>query len=135
MTYETEADLVTELRSNVPVLWGDDATSTIEVRCHDQASMDLLVRTPTTLIGIEAKLSNWNRVLAQAYLHRYCVDYVYVAMPACGVTEARLLEARRFGIGVIAVDNTATNIEHEAVRTRPSKRIRRRLTDLERGAP
>ena len=75
MTYKTEADLVAELRSNVPGLWGVNATSRTEVRCHDQASMDILVRTPTALIGIEAKLSDWNRVLTQAYLHRYCVDY------------------------------------------------------------
>ena len=100
--FKTEADLVTVLRDNVPVLWGDDASSMVEVRCHDQASMDILVRTPTTLIGVEAKLSNWGRVLAQAYLHRYCVDYVYVAIPARGVTDERLVEAGRFGTSTVA---------------------------------
>ena len=133
MTYETEADLVADLRSAVPVLWGGDATSRVEVRCHDQASMDVLVTTPTALIAVEAKLANWGKVLVQAFMHRYCVDYTYVAMPAKAVTEGRLQEARRFGIGVIAVDNRQSSIQQEAARCQPADRIRRRLDGLEQG--
>lgn len=133
MVYKTEASLVSELRNSVSDLWGDEAMSRVEVRCHDQASMDILVHTPTTLIGVEAKLSHWSRLLAQAYLHRYCVDYVFVALPANGVTEKRLLEAGRFDIGVIAVDSNSTSIKLEAARTRPSKRLRQRLADPELG--
>ena len=125
--FKTEADLVTVLRDNVPVLWGDNASSMVEVRCHDQASMDVLVHTPSALVAVEAKLSDWARVVAQAYLHRYCVDYVYVAIPADRVTGVRLKEAARFGLGVIAVDGVYANIEKEAARARPAKRIRQRL--------
>ena len=129
MIYKTEASLVSDLCRNVPELWGDEATSTIEVRCHDQASMDILVRTPTVLIGVEAKLSHWKRLLVQAYLHRYCVDLVFVALPAKGVTEARLCESARFDIGVIAIDKGLSHIVQEAVPGRPSERLRKRLCD------
>lgn len=130
MMYNTEASLVSDLCDSVPHLWGPDATSRVEVRCHDQASMDVLVQTPVKLIGIEAKLSHWNRVLAQAYLHRYCVDLVFVALPADKITEARLLEAAWFDIGVIAVDNGSTHILQDADPARPVNRIRQRLVDL-----
>ena len=130
MIYETEASLVSDLCDSVPGLWGCLATSVLEVSCHDQARMDVLVQTPSEFIGIEAKLSNWNRVLAQAYLHRYCVDLVFVALPANKVTDARLLEAARFDIGVIAVDNGSTRILQHAEPARPVSRIRQRLVDL-----
>ncbi len=133
MEYETEASLVSDLCSSVSDLWGDEATSRVEVRCHDQASMDILVRTPTVLIGVEAKLSHWNRLLTQAYLHRYCVDLVFVALPVKGVTEARRLEAARFGIGVIAIDNGSTHIAQDAAPARPSRRLRQRLSDPQLG--
>ena len=129
MMYKTEASLVSELRNSVSDLWGDEATSRVEVRCHDQARMDVLVQTPTTLIGVEAKLSHWNRLLAQAYLHRYCVDLVFVAIPARSVTEARLLEAARFDIGVIAIADSSTSIVQNAAPARPSSRLRQRLAD------
>lgn len=129
MIYKTEACLVSDLRSYVPQLWGELATSRVEVRCHDQARMDLLVWTPSTLIGIEAKLSHWNRVLAQAYLHRYCVDQVFVAFPAERITEARRLEASRFGIGVIAVARDSADIVQEASPLRTGRRIRQMLAD------
>ena len=132
MAYNTEADLVAALRSNVPAIWGDDATSLTEVWCHDQAHMDILVWTPTTLIAIEAKLTDWGQALAQAYLHRWCVDYSYVALPTKAVTEARLAEARRFGIGVIAVDSTSADIRQKAGRNQPAERIRQRLDSLGR---
>jgi len=131
MEYKTEASLVSDLCRSVPELWGDEATRTTEVRCHDQARMDILVRTPSALIGVEAKLSHWSRLLAQAFLHRYCVDLVYVAFPAKGITEARLLEAARFDIGVIAIENGSTHIVQLAAAARPSKHLHQRLGDTQ----
>jgi len=133
MEYKTEACLVSDLCSRVSDLWGAEATSQTEVRCHDQARMDILVRTPATLIGIEVKLSHWNRLLAQAYLHRYCVDLVFVALPAKSVTEERRFEAARFDIGVIAIDNGSTHIVQEAGPAQPSKHLRQRLSELQMG--
>ena len=130
MIYKSEADLVSELRSSVSELWGSEATSRIEVRCHDQASMDLLVIAPTGLIAVEAKLSHWNRVIVQAFLHRYCVDLVYIAVPENTVTKSRLLEAAQFNLGVIAIANGSTRIVQEAGRAQPTGRIRRRILEL-----
>lgn len=133
MKYNTEASLVYDLCSRVSDLWGEDATSRVEVRCHDQARMDILVRTPPDLIGIEAKLSHWNRLVAQAYLHRYCVDFVFVAFPAKSLTEQRLRDAARFDLGVVAVDSSSTHIIQEAIRVQPSPRLRTLLSDRELG--
>ncbi len=135
MIYKTEASLIADLCSSVPRLWGDEATSTLEARCHDQARMDILVQTPAVLIGIEAKLSHWKRLLAQAYLHRYCTDLVFVALPYKGITEAKLHEAARFDIGVIAVANSSTRIVQEAARGYPSERLRQRLTESQLNSP
>ncbi len=129
MMYKTEACLVSDLLSHVTQLWGELANCKVEVPCHDQARMDLLVWTPSTLIGIEAKLSDWNRVLAQAYLHRYCVDQVFIAFPAERITEARRLEASRFDIGVIAVTRNSADIVQEAPPLRTGGRMRQMLAD------
>ena len=86
--YTSEAEMVADLRRDVAELWGAQASSQVEVRCHDQARMDILVKTPSALFAVEAKLSHWGRLLAQAFLHQYCVDYVYVAIPVHQVTPA-----------------------------------------------
>ncbi|MDE0268957.1 MAG: hypothetical protein OXI96_07980 [Acidimicrobiaceae bacterium] len=118
---------MTEFRAHVCELWGDLATSRIEVRCHGQASMDILVTTPTELIAVEAKLYHSRHLIVQAFLHRYCVDFVYIAVPEKRVIEARSSEAANFGIGVIAVANGSTRIIKEARRAKPTQRIRQRL--------
>ncbi|MDE0269371.1 MAG: hypothetical protein OXI96_10160 [Acidimicrobiaceae bacterium] len=125
--YDSEKALVSELRNHVRELWGEHAHSKVEVPCHDQARMDVLVQTPTCLIAVEAKLSNWNRVVAQAYLHRYCADLVYIAVLENMITQDRLDEAGRFAIGVISVANGSTRIMRTAVQGHPNMRIRERI--------
>ena len=114
--YSTEAEMVADLRRDVTTLWGEDASSHTEVRCHDQARMDILIRTPTALYAVEVKLSHWGRLLAQAFLHQYCVDYVYAAIPVHQVTSERLVEARRYRVGVVAVSPDRTCIVQEATK-------------------
>ncbi|MCY3786759.1 MAG: hypothetical protein OXG47_08565 [bacterium] len=125
--YPSESGLLAELMSHVPDIWGENASSAVEVHCHDQAHMDLLITCEGTVIAVEAKLSHWSRVLAQAYLHRYCADYVYVAIPAHNVTATKLHDAKRFGIGVVGVSNRATRIVQPAIQAQPEARIRERL--------
>lgn len=127
MLYHSEKALVSDLRNHVHELWGDRAHSKVEVRCHDRARMDVSVQTPTSLVAVEAKLSNWNRLIAQAYLHRYCVDFIYVAIPENMVTQDRLDEAGRFSIGVILVANSSTQIIKTAVQRNPNMRICERI--------
>lgn len=127
--YESEEDLVSDLRHHVTLLWGDDAKSNVEVRCHDRARMDLLVSTPNALIAVEAKLTRWGRALVQAFLHRYCADYVYIALPSEKIREHIVSEAHRFDIGVIAVGNGSTRIVQAAGPARPVSRIRHRILE------
>ena len=125
--YKSEADMVADLRRDVAELWGSEARSRIEVRCHDQARMDILIETPSALYAVEAKLSHWGRLLAQAFLHHYCADYVYVAIPVHHVTPERLVEAGGYRIGVISVDLEGTCIVQQAIRTPPVRQIHERL--------
>ena len=122
--------MLADLMNHVPDLWGENASSAVEVHCHDQAHMDMLVTCEGRVIAVEAKLSHWSRVLAQAYLHRYCADYVYVAIPAHNVTEMKLRDAERFGIGVVGVSNSSTRIIQPGIQTQPEARIRERLLAL-----
>ena len=101
---------------------------TVMIKRH----MDMLVTCEGTVIAVEAKLSHWGRVLAQAYLHRYCADYVYVAIPAHNVTAMKLRDAKRFGIGVVGVSNSSTRIIQAGVHAQPEARIRERLLALGR---
>jgi len=130
--YPSESAMLAELIDHVPELWGENANSTVEVHCHDQAHMDMLVTCEGTVIAVEAKLAHWSRVLAQAYLHRYCADYVYVAIPARNVTAMKLRDAERFGIGVVGVSNSSTRIIQEGIHAQPEARIRDRLLVLGR---
>ena len=121
MSFCSEAELVAVLRDRVPDLWGSEALSEIEIRCHDQARVDLLVKTADARIAVEAKLSHWGRLIAQAYLHRYCADYRYIALPVGALTESTRLEASRFGIGIIVVDDLMAEIVSEPLRCYPKK--------------
>lgn len=100
--FESEQRLVDVLVERVPSLWDGVTGLFTEVGCHDQAHMDLLVVTHTSLIAVEAKLRDWKQVLAQAFLHKYCVHYRYVALPTCSVNPERVKDAARWGIGVLA---------------------------------
>lgn len=127
--FKSEAELISDLLAAVPTIWGDQATSHPEIRCHDQARMDILVSTPTVLIAVEAKMSHWHRLITQAFLHRYCVDQIYIAIPADKLHDSIVVEAARFDIGVISVDNGSTRIVQGAGMNRPSKHIRRRILE------
>ena len=108
--FATERHLVDTLVAAVPALWGPEARCAVEVRCHDQATMDLAVNTVDGMIAVEAKLTAWRRVLAQAWLHQYCADYCYIAMPADAIPDAAVAEARQHGLGVVAVTPTSSRI-------------------------
>ena len=129
MTFTSERELVIDVQASIRSIWGADALCHREVACHGQAHADLLVSADGELIAIEVKRSHWNRVLKQAYLHRYCVDRSYVAVPDVMLTEARLAEARHFDIGVLAVSDSGVRIVAEANRMSICRQHRARLVD------
>lgn len=57
----------------------------------------------TDLVAVELKLNNWRRALAQAVRYRIFAERSYVAMPCERVGEFLIHEARRVGVGVLAV--------------------------------
>ncbi|WP_457253602.1 hypothetical protein [Pedococcus sp. P5_B7] len=67
------------------------------------------------LVAVELKLSNWRRALAQAVRYRIFAERSYVAMPYERVGELLIREARRVGVGVLAV--AVTGVVDEVVGT------------------
>lgn len=130
MRFESEAQFVSNLRCHLDSLWGPGLIIRNEVRCHGQACMDLLIQADEDLIAVEAKLSHWDRLLAQAYLHRYCVDRTYAAIPAAMLTEDRLHEAAKLQVGVIVASGYDVSVAIEADRTVPCVEIRNRLANI-----
>ena len=130
MRYSSEAEFVAKLRPHLDSIWGPGLIIYNEVPCHGQARMDLLILAGAELIAVEAKLSHWDRLLAQAYLHRYCVDRTYAAIPAAMLTEDRLQEANSLQVGVIVVSEFTASVAVEARKTEPCVEIRNRLADI-----
>ena len=121
----TEAELVKTLRSLL-----DDAQGRVvseEVKSHGRARTDLTLWDGECLVGIEAKLRDWNRVISQAVLNRQCYDRSYLAMWSSSISEAIISEASRFGIGVIALSSLEMEVVVDAKQQDPIPELRQRL--------
>jgi len=116
----TEADLVADLVRLLRRQWPVRALA-LEVRSHGRCRTDacFLVRDvgacPPLLVGVEAKLSDWVRAVAQATMNRYAVDLSYVALPGARVSAALLKDARWHGVGVLAVGRDRLEVAQPAV--------------------
>lgn len=116
----TEADLVADLVRLLRRQWPLRALA-LEVRSHGRCRTDacFLVRDvgacPPLLVGVEAKLFDWARAVAQATMNRYAVDLSYVALPGARVSAALLEDARRHGVGVLAVGRDRLEVAQPAV--------------------
>jgi hypothetical protein len=84
-------------------IFGPIGVHAIEVRSHGTSRLDIALLADKKLIGIEAKLANWGKAIAQATCNKYCVDESFI-----GIWEGKYLNdacktAKRFGIGVLAI--------------------------------
>lgn len=95
-----------------------------EIRSHGRARTDILMLWGGELSGVEVKLSDWRRALAQAVLNRYCVDRSYIAMWGSVISENVVREAHRHGVGVISVTDDEIVIVSDAPRTDPLSSLR-----------
>ena len=64
-------------------------------------SVDLVASKGRFLTFVEAKLGNWQRALNQCRAHRLVADYICIAIASVNISETLLLEAKKFGYGVI----------------------------------
>ena len=90
---KTEQALVEQFIPYIRRIWGDRAEFKSEVSCHDRARVDLCIRTSDQLIGVEAKLHDWQQAVVQAYLHASCFDESYIVLPAAKVRQHVVAEA------------------------------------------
>lgn len=137
----SEADLVDAIARLFRRQWPVRALA-LEVRSHGRCRTDasMLVGgphgAPRLLVGIEAKLADRARAVAQAAMNRYCVDASFVAMPAGRVTDVLLADAARHGVGVLAVSARRLDVALPALTGSPDPALRDRvLTQLDAVRP
>lgn len=134
-TLTTETDLVRILVRHLRADWPTRAIGT-EVKSHGRCRTDVCVRVrdpyasadSDLLLGVEAKLANWTRVLQQAVLNSYAVDASLIAMPAQRVNDELLDLAAKHGIGVLAVHARGLNVTLRARVGSPDAALRARMT-------
>lgn len=130
----TEAELVRLLLRRLRSDWPTRAIAS-EVRSHGRCRTDVCVRVrdlhspagTDMLIGVEAKLSDWNRALRQALLNRYAVDASLIAMPIQRVSEQILEVASNHGIGVLGIHARTLVVMLPAVVGSPDVLLRKRM--------
>lgn len=54
---------------------------------------------------VEGKLRDWGRALSQAQVHQLGADYSYIALPPASISGETCSRARKFGIGILSVDD------------------------------
>lgn len=113
-----------------------------EVRSHGRCRTDAcaLIRQngghEALLVGVEAKLFDWSRAIAQAAMNRYAVDASFISVPTGRISDALLHEAERHGVGVLAVSTRALEVALAGVVGEPDPVLRVRvLGQLDKSRP
>lgn len=122
-----EAELVQAIRCELEAKRGLVVLE--EVRSHGRARTDLMFWDGETLVGIEAKIRDWSRVIGQAVLNQQCYDRSFLAMWSAAISETVLAEASRFGVGVLAVGDLGMEVVLDAKHQPPIPELRKRLID------
>jgi hypothetical protein len=99
----------------------------LEIKSHGRARTDVLVLQDKEVLGVEVKVSDWKRALAQAVLNRYCFDRSYIALWSTAISDTVIAEAENHGVGVIAVAEDSVRIVSEAPRSYPLSSIREKI--------
>jgi hypothetical protein len=79
------------------------------------------------LVGIEAKLTDWNRALRQAALNRYAVDASMIALPIDRISEAMLSAADEYGVGVLGIHGRGLTVALPATVSCPDAALHARV--------
>lgn len=101
----TELELVDQFLAHIASLCPDASSLQREVRSHGRAQMDICYSNGANLIAVEAKLRDWRRALAQAYLNRYCVDRTYILLWNTSLDPAIRHEAIQYDVGVFLMNH------------------------------
>ena len=95
-----------------------------EVRSHGTSRLDIVLLEDERLIGVEAKLSNWGKAIAQAACNKYCVDESFIGIWEGKYLDAACTSARRFGIGVLAIGSGGVWIAQDPQVQSPDRILR-----------
>ena len=126
MRPSSEKELVLLIRNNLGVL-GADISWADELKSHGRARTDIALLVDSDLVAVEAKLHDWHRGIAQAALNRIWFDRSYVALWFETITGQVESEARRHGVGLIAIHEEGIVVHRRAPRSRPSRFMRRHV--------
>ena len=98
-----------------------------EVCSHGTARTDIALLCDDILIGIEAKLTDWQRAIVQGLRNRYCVDRSYIAIWDGGYVDSACATAQRFGLGVFVVGTQGVRLACESELNEPEHELRSRM--------
>lgn len=133
--FQSEAELVDHLVKRMKAQWPLRAVG-FEVKSHGRARTDVCVAVrdlhappPNVLVGVEAKLTSWQRALRQAMLNRFCVDLSMIALPSHAVTPSVIDACREEGVGLLAVDRKSLHVVMAARIAKPDATLRQKALD------
>jgi hypothetical protein len=122
----TELELVDIILSHQHI-FGELQAVGIEIPSHGTSRLDVVLLSNDRVIGIEAKLSNWSKAIAQASCNRYCVDETYIAIWEGSYIDRACVTARRYGIGVVSIGASGVEIALPAEIQSPDPILRERI--------
>ena len=97
--------------------------------------IDLVVLENQKLISIEVKISNWKKVLQQAYANLYVFDYSYVALWHKTTPNIDTDIFKTLGIGILQVNGSCQEIlkpkKSKLIIPRCKNYVRKTLENLE----
>lgn len=126
---QTEFEMIQSIVRDARHRYGRSAVFALELRSHGRAKTDLVVYFSGLVIAIEAKVEKWKRAMVQAVLNKYYADESYVALSERHLSERVIDEARRFQLGVIAVNGDRVWVAHPAVSLTPNRVLRTRVVE------
>lgn len=101
-----------------------------EVPSHGRAHTDVVILLSRQMVGVEVKRTAWSRALVQAVLNRHTYDASYIALWHLKVNQRVLVDAARWGIGVVSIEGGRSRIVQRATLGRPDPETRRRMRSM-----
>ncbi len=126
---ESEAELVDLLTEHANTLWSRPEVR-LETASPGGGRADVSILSNGRIYSVEAKLEHWRRAIGQAVLNRYWSDRCYIALWHSKVNEQVTDEARRFGLGVIAVHPSGARKILGAQQCTPHRALKEKVVQL-----
>lgn len=124
---ESERELVDLMLRHVRRAFGRRTRLAREVKTHGRFKTDVCLYADGSILAIEAKLVHWQRALGQARLNTFYADRSYIALWQSRLTDGIVLEANKYGVGVIGVSRSGIAVVDSSFASKPDPALRTRV--------